>query len=97
MADRAFLEALSRRLADEGKLIEAGWIGLRLMWLPGVTQGRELQAMRMAFMAGALHLFFSIMTVLEEDAEPTETDLNRMELEAFGRELERMPPPRGSA
>jgi hypothetical protein len=26
MADRAFLERLTKQLADEGKLIEAGWV-----------------------------------------------------------------------
>ena len=30
MADRASLERLSRSLADQGKLIEAGFVGLRL-------------------------------------------------------------------
>ncbi len=29
MADRQFLEQLTKRLADEGKLIEAGWVSLR--------------------------------------------------------------------
>lgn len=29
MADRAYLERLSRELTDKGKLIEAGWVGLR--------------------------------------------------------------------
>jgi len=36
--------------------------------------------MRNAFFAGAQHLFSSIMTILEPDAEPTEKDMQRMDL-----------------
>ena len=34
MADRQFLERLTKTLADEGKLIEAGWVSLRLAAIP---------------------------------------------------------------
>jgi hypothetical protein len=49
--------------------------------------------MHYAFMAGAQHLFSSIMTILDPEAEPTERDLKRMdlidqELEAFRKEME---------
>jgi hypothetical protein len=49
--------------------------------------------MRLAFMAGAQHLFFSIMIFLEPDEEPTDDDILHMELihkelEAFRKELE---------
>jgi hypothetical protein len=40
----------------------------------------QLQEMRQAFFAGAQHLFSSIMTILEPDAEPTDKDLERMDL-----------------
>jgi hypothetical protein len=36
--------------------------------------------MRMAFMTGALHLFTSIITSLNPESEPTQSDLRRMEL-----------------
>jgi hypothetical protein len=36
--------------------------------------------MRMAFFAGAQHLFGTIMTVLEPGDEPTPKDLQRMDL-----------------
>lgn len=61
MADRQFLEQLSRRLADEGKLIEAGWVGLRLAAVPLNAPAAQLEEMRNAFMAGAQHLFSSII------------------------------------
>jgi len=80
MADRAFLERLSRELADQGKLIEAGWVGLRVACDLEDAPKVQLEEMRNAFFAGAQHLFSSIMTILEPDAEPTKKDLERMDL-----------------
>lgn len=102
MADRQFLEQLSRKLADEGKLIEAGWISLRVQAIPLNAPAVQLQEMRMAFMAGAQHLFSSIMTILEDGLMETEADLTRMtliheELGAYVKELElRLKKPSGS-
>jgi hypothetical protein len=92
MADRQFLEQLSRKLADDGKLIEAGWVALRIQAIPHDAPAIQLQEMRMAYMAGAQHLFSSIMTILEEGVMETENELRRMELihkelEVFGEEL----------
>jgi hypothetical protein len=80
MADRAFLERLSRELTDQGKLIEAGWVAMRLGFVPLDAPADQLHEMRLAFFAGAQHLFSSIMTILEPDAEPTDKDLARMDL-----------------
>jgi hypothetical protein len=80
MADKAWLERESRALTDKGKLIEAGWIGLRIAAIPLDASALQLQEMRMAFFAGAQHLFASILTILEPDAEPTDKDLERMDL-----------------
>jgi hypothetical protein len=88
MADRAYLERLTKELTEQGKLIEAGWIGLRLAILPDSVPGVQLDEMRKAFFAGAAHLFASINTILDPGEEPTEADLTRMdnihrELQAF--------------
>lgn len=80
MADRAYLERLSRELTDQGKLIEAGWLGLRVACELENAPKIQLEEMRNAFFAGAQHLFSSIMTILEPDAEPTDKDLERMDL-----------------
>lgn len=80
MADRAHLERLSKELTDKGKLIEAGWVGMRLAAIPLDAPSVQLDEMRNAFFAGAQHLFSSIMTILEPDAEPTDADLSRMDL-----------------
>ena len=86
-------EKISRELADGGRIIEAGWVGLRELAIPNTAPQTQIDEMRTAFFAGAQHLFASIMTILEPDAEPTEKDLERMslihaELEQFRAEFE---------
>ena len=87
------MQQLERKLADEGKLIEAGWVTLRAMWLRPDTPEFQVNDLRMAFMAGAQHLFGSMMGILDPGAEPTDADLDRMskidiELKMFYAELE---------
>lgn len=78
--DRAHLERLARDLTDKGKIIEAGWVGLRLAAIPLDAPAVQLKKMRGAFFAGAHHLFSSMMAIMDEDAEPTSADLRRMSL-----------------
>lgn len=73
------LEALSKRLVDEGRLIEAGWISLRIAAIPPEASQIQIDEMRNAFFAGAQHLYGSIMTILDPGEEPTDADLARME------------------
>jgi hypothetical protein len=86
MADRAHLERLTKELAEAGKLIEAGWVGLRLMAIPLDAPAAQLTEMRMAFFAGAQHLFGSLTgskSVLEDTGDPDEItpgDMRRMDL-----------------
>ncbi len=85
---REVIDELTKRLVDEGKLIEAGWVVMRMMALPKDAPQIQIDGMREAFFAGAQHLFSSIVTMLDPEAEPTERDLRRMtlinsELEAF--------------
>ncbi len=101
VSDKA-LEQLSRDLADKGKLIEAGFVALRLKAMSRVAPPIQVAEMRMAFMAGAQHLFASIMTILEPGDEPSDTDMRRMslisdELDAFAVELTRALPTKGNA
>lgn len=76
---RDLLTKLSRKLSDDGKLIEAGWIGLRLAAMPLTASAEQIEEMRNAFFAGAHYLFGSIMTVLDPQAEVTDADLDRMD------------------
>ncbi len=97
------LTKLMKELTDQGKLIEAGWISLRIAAIPEGLPPRHLDSMRDAFFAGAQHLFASIMGVLDEGDDATMDDMRRMslisaELEAFGKKLaERYYPTKGSA
>lgn len=76
----AIVDAACREFVDRGKLIEAGWMGLRLSVISKEAPQARLDEMRMAFFAGAQHLFGSIMGMLEAGEEPTEADLKRMDL-----------------
>jgi hypothetical protein len=82
MIDQAKLDAVTRevtrRLIDEGKIIEAGWVSMRALMIAKDAPPLQLDEMRMAFFAGAQHLFTSIMSVMEAGEEPTENDLRRM-------------------
>ncbi len=90
MADhKEILDAVVKRLMDEGKLIDAGFEALMINAYSGkVIDERTRNAMRDVFFAGAQHLHGSIFQVLEEGIEPTENDMRRMtnvanELSAF--------------
>jgi hypothetical protein len=102
MADRQFLEQLTKRLADEGRIIEAGWVAMRIAVIPHDAPPAQLDGMRIAYMAGAQHVFSSIMGMMDAGTEPTEADMRRMdlihkELEVFNNELAlRYGKPKGS-
>lgn len=100
---RKLATELSKRLTDEGKLIEAGWVIFRGMTVPPDAPQVQIDEMRLAFMAGAQHLFASVMGILDPGEEPSDADIRRMdlinaELERVIRELElRYQRPEGSA
>lgn len=90
---RKMADAAVAKLTDEGRLIEAGWMALRGMVIPPDASEVQLTEMRFAFMAGAQHLWASIMSMLDPSAEVTEQDERRMrlidqELDAFYKETE---------
>lgn len=103
MAERAaVLDKVIKELADRGKIIEGGWAGLRMLAVPDDAPAVQVESMRMAFFAGAHHLFTSIMAVLDPEAEVTQRDIDRMtliraELDEFGDQLERDIKPEGNA
>jgi hypothetical protein len=89
---RKVLDEISRKLTDDGKLIEVGWHAMRVLVMPHDASPVQIDEMRKAFFMGAQHLFASILGILEEGAEPTEKDFDRMtlihnELEAFRMEV----------
>lgn len=76
--DRA--NQLSAKLVDQGLLIEAGWVALQMTALAPDAPEIQRREMRMAYFAGAQHLFGSIMGILDPGQEPTERDMKRMSL-----------------
>lgn len=100
---RAAHDALAKKLADQGRLIEAGFIAMRAAIIPPDASETQVSEMRTAYMGGAQHLLATMMAVLDPDSDPTPADLRRMslidlELRAFAKELElRVAHPGGSA
>src|ERR1700688_602016 len=77
---RSVVEGLTKRLTDDGMIIEAGWMALKVMTLPDDASQIQIDEMRNAFFAGAQHLFSSIMSILDPGEEPTEKELERLDL-----------------
>ena len=77
---------ITKELMDEGKLIEAGFATMRHLAIRDDASMEEVEAMRLAYMAGAEHLFRSMMVALDPGDEPTEADMRRLEL--IGNELD---------
>ena len=95
---------ITKELVDRGLLIEAGFAAYaKLIGIDEKTPHALQRELQLAFMAGADHLFSSIMSIMDADAEPTTADLRRMdlihhELEAWrGRLSERVMPSKGRA
>jgi biotin synthase-like enzyme len=76
--NREIVDKLTRELTERGEVIQAGWMGYKLLAMNPNAPSEQYDECRMAFFAGANHLFGSMMSVLDPDAEPTESDLRMM-------------------
>lgn len=82
------VEKITKSLVDDGKLIEAGFASMIYATYDGKKLPEDqLLELRQAFFGGAQHLFGSIMSFLDSGDEPTDKDLQRMDL--VDRELKR--------
>ena len=71
---------ITREALDKGRIVGAGWAAYAATVYPqGMTDSQREQVYA-AFFAGAQHLFASMASGLDADAEPTEADMRRMEL-----------------
>jgi hypothetical protein len=79
---RKMAEAITGRAADDGQIIALGFTAFIAASFPDwrVLSREQLDQLRVVFFAGAQHLFGSINTMLDDDAEPTDQDLRRMTL-----------------
>lgn len=78
---------ITKEFTDRGKLIEAGWAAFAHYVVPKDAPPIQVREMRLAYMAGAEHLFDSIMSILDPGEEPTAADLRRMDL--IGKEIDK--------
>jgi|SRR3954468_3438724 hypothetical protein len=76
----AVVEEITKKLADEGKLIAAGWTAYRHLAMHPEAPPDQIRECRIAYYAGAQHLFGSLTSMMDADAEPTDADMNKMEL-----------------
>ena len=67
-------------LMKQGKIIEAGWMGLKIAAINPEAGPIQLKETRMAFFAGAAHLFSSMMVGLDEGDDVTEPDVHQLNM-----------------
>lgn len=77
---RTLAQRLTEEGADGGCMVELGWRGFVMACNLKDAPPIQLEEMRRAFFAGAMHLFASVLNFLEPGTEPTEKDMNRMTL-----------------
>jgi hypothetical protein len=73
-------KTVAKDLISKGLLIEGGWKIYESVACPPNTPAWQREEMRTCFFAGAQHLWASIQSTLDPEAEPTEMDMKRMEL-----------------
>lgn len=76
---RAVVDQVVKRLTREGRLVEGGWHSYRALVMSPLAGPTQVEECRLAFFAGAQHLFGSILGMLDAGEEPTEADLIRMD------------------
>ena len=77
MNQKALFQTLTKRLTDNGRLVEAGFVGFRATMSPDVPEA-QIDDMRIAFYAGAAHIFRSVGAMMDDGAEPSDTEIERM-------------------
>jgi hypothetical protein len=84
---RELVDKVTKEFADRGLVIESGWQAFLVLAMNPEASDLQREEMRKAYYFGAQHLFASIMSILDEGAEPTEKDVARVDL--INKELER--------
>jgi len=77
--EREIAEAM-KEVADKGMLVAAGFAAFRIIALNNSIDRDKIADMHTAYMAGAEHLFTTLMSILDEGEEPTKKDTDRIEL-----------------
>jgi len=74
------VQELTKKLANEGKLVAAGFAGMRSALIPEGASQQQIDDMEMAYFGGAQHIWTSLMAIMDAGTEPTAADLRRMDL-----------------
>ncbi|MCW5727214.1 hypothetical protein [Parvibaculum sp.] len=80
------LDRFHAKTAGRDLFVSAGFSGYRKAVIPAGAPDTQIRECEMAFFAGAAHLFYGIMNVLEPSEKPTAADIAR--LTAIRKELE---------
>lgn len=89
------LRALVTKLLDEGKLIESGWVSLQQAYVSPEASASQLEQMRAAFFAGALHAHGAhVGVVCDGSGAPRKVDAQSLdgisnELELFAADFQK--------
>lgn len=88
---RGMHDSLVGELIAKGKLVEAGFIGMRML-LPTDITPEQIAQLRLAYLGGAQHVWAAMFSAMSPDRDPTMQDMHRMaqissELDAVGVEL----------
>ena len=76
---KEYIDSITRKLADSGRIVEGGWMGFMMEVIPLGAPQIQLDEMRIAFYAGASYLLGAIMGMLDPEAEPTDNDMRRLD------------------
>lgn len=68
-------DQLLKSASDKGLVLELGCLAMLACFKPSPEQVGD---MRLAYFAGAQHLFATMMTIMDSDREPTPQDMVRM-------------------
>lgn len=79
-AARAAVDIVTKKLVDEGKLIEAGFAALCVVAYSPDMDAAQRQGMREVYFAGAQHVWASIMSMLDPGVQETPDDMRRMDM-----------------
>lgn len=71
---------ISRDLFNKGLLVAGGFAAFKISILPPGTSPEVEALVQRAYFAGAQHIFHGVMGALDDDDEPTDADLRRMDL-----------------
>jgi hypothetical protein len=78
MADRGYLKRRMNELVDQDRLIEAGWVAMRIEGIEKAMPLEDLESVRQIFFAGAAYLMSTVMTIRSPDHPPTDEEMRRL-------------------